>query len=202
MKKAKTNYVGALALLLIGAGGVFAIGSYIKSNPDAQHVPANVRRPEPSKQHENRPAPDVEVTTNHETERERVLVLTPESKDGNLTFTSKMETVPSSQKPIVFAVNRYLENTGFVDKKAKALSVDIHDRVAHIDVTEAFETSYGSSDEQTVLQGLQKTMGQFTDIDKFAFYVSGKQVTSLGNADLTDPIEVIKAGEDSKQNGA
>ncbi len=195
MKKAKTNYFGAFALLAIGAAGAVGITSYIQKTPDAQKVPEGIRREEANRR---RHAPDVEASVQPDQQADHtIIVLTPESKNGDLTFTSKTESVPDKVEPIVFAVNRYLENTGFVDPKAKALAVQLKDGMAHIDVTEAFETSYGSLDERTVLQGLQRTMGQFAEVKTFAFYVSGKQVTTLGNADLTDPIRVIRAGEDA-----
>lgn len=200
MTKTKTNYLGAFALLFVGAAGVYGVGTYINKTPNAAKVPDAVRRHEDSPAVKHRPAPDVETSVVKQTE-ESATILTPESKDGNLTFTSKKESVPAGVKPIIFAVNRYLENTGFVSKRAKAIGVDLKDGVAHIDVTEAFETTYGTMDEQTVLEGLQRTLGQFKEVDKAMFFVSGKQVTSLGNADLTAPIEVIRPGSESTQSG-
>jgi hypothetical protein len=197
MKAKKTNYAGVIALLLIGAAGVYGVGFYIGRTPEASKVPDAIRRETPSvqKEPENEPS--------HGTELSSVKVLTPKSKGGDLTFEETTEAVGEGKDPILFAVNRYLENTGITPKEARALNLDLKDGVANIDVNEKMQGSYGSSDERTLIQGLCKTLAQFPEINKFQFFISGKPMEPWGNVPMDEPLDVRPPdGDQSTSPGA
>jgi hypothetical protein len=196
MKAKRSNYAGIIALLLVGAAGVYAFGLYVGKTPDAQKVPVTLRRTEEGKP----PPPAAEATRE---DQASATVLTPKSEGGNLTFESKTESVPTGTDPIVFAVNRYLENSHLVLAGAKALHAEVKEGTANIDFTEAMEKkSLGSSDEAALLQGISKTLSQFPEVKKVQFFISGKPMSSLGNVDLSQPLDIKDLDAGSTTPGA
>lgn len=75
------------------------------------------------------------------------------------------------------------------------LSVDVKDGIATLSFNPAFESGYGTDDERTMIEGLQRTMGQFTDVQKIEIVVDGKNIESLGNIEISEPLDVLR--EDS-----
>jgi hypothetical protein len=197
MKAKKTNYAGVIALLLLGAAGVYGVGFYIGRTPEAGKVPDAIRRDQPAVKGDPSPEP-IQAT-----ELSSVKVFKPSSAGSDLSFEEATEAVVAGTNPIVFAVNRYLENAGITPKEARALSVELKEGVAYIDVTEKMQGSYGSSDERTLIQGLCKTLSQFPDVQKFQFLISGKPMEPWGNVDLSEPLDVRPKDDDqTKSPGA
>ncbi|HVT13801.1 MAG TPA: GerMN domain-containing protein [Fimbriimonadaceae bacterium] len=195
MKAKRSNFAGVIALLLVGAAGVYAIGLYIGRTSEAQNVPSAIHRT--SRTDENAPA-----SQSNKTDNSSVKVLTPKSQNGNLTMEQTTENVPDGADPIVFAINRYLENSHITPPEAKILKVEVKDGDALIDCTEAMDKTYGSSDEEALIQGLTKTLAQFPEIKNAKFYVSGKQIESWGNVDLTPGLDIKEPDDSSKPSGA
>jgi hypothetical protein len=192
-----------IALLLVGAGGVYAVGVYIGKTPEAQKIPSPLRRDSQSTEH-SKPS---NQATGHQ--KSSAVVLTPKSKGGDVSFDATTEDVPEGTDAMVFAVNRYLENSHIVPSGAKAIGAEIKGGVAYIDCTEAMDKTYGSSDEMTLLKGLGKTLAQFPGVTKMQFLVSGKPISSFGNVSLDSPVDVVdkddsttKSGESSTTPGA
>lgn len=183
--KRKTNLTGVVLLLVVGAAGVFGVSWYLKDTPEARTVPVGARRQEPQTRVSER-APD------HSTQTQSVSIFTPRATSGDWSFDQRTEEVPVGTAPIVFAVNRYLEQLPFVPSRARAVAVEVKDRVAYIDCTEAMEKTYGSSDEGILLQGLGRTVGQFPDVDRMEFLVSGTPIDSFGNVDASQGLDVIR----------
>ena|SRR5579862_1222842 len=199
MKAKRSNYTGLIALLLVGAAGVFAVGVYIKRTPEAQNVPSQIRRDSRNADNE----------AGHSTSKQSTAtVLTPKSKGGDLSFDKSDEPVPSGTDPIVFAVNRYLQNSHILPSTAKAISEQVDaNGVAQIDCTEAMDKTVGSLDEQALIQGLSKTLTQFPNVKKAKFFVSGQVIYTWGNVDISDGIDVTNSDVtppvgSSTQNGA
>lgn len=184
--KRKTNFTGVVLLLLIGAAGVFGISWYLKDTPEARSVGPAARRQEPQTRVTER-APE------HSTQKETVSIFTARPTSGDWTFDQKPEEVPAGTSPIVFAVNRYLEQLPFVPRRARAVAVEVKDRVAYIDCTEAMQKTYGSSEEGILLQGLGRTLGQFANVDKMEFLISGTPIDTFGNVDASQGLDVIRA---------
>lgn len=195
MKAKRSNLAGVLAMLLVGAAGVYAIGLYIGRTSEAQNVPQALHR---TSRTDAGASPSDQATKTDS----QVKVLTPKSQGGNLSMEQATESVPSGTDPVVFAVNRYLENAHILPSAAKILKVEVKDGVAMFDCTEAMDKTVGSSDEEALIKGLTKTLGQFPDISTAKFYVSGQQIQTWGNVDLTPGLDVKSPDDTSKTTGA
>ncbi len=169
--------------VLVGIAILGSAFAYVKYAPQ---VPA---RQEASK---------VVATTQHEaattttaperTDTKNVSIKTPYYSGDDLKFTEKTEQVPKNADPIVFAVNRFLEKSHIAPADAKAKTATLHDGLITIDFSPSFETTYGTEDERTMINGLIATLAQFKEIKQFQFTVSGKPLDTLGNVDLSKPL--------------
>jgi hypothetical protein len=175
-------------LLLIGVAGAAALAAYVRLTP-AQHVPPEMRaapHDTVASKVDRRPA---------DQERTHVDILTPEVSGTDLHLKTQRQQVPQGENPMTYAVNQFLKNSHIVDDKAKAIGVQVKAGVAYIDFTPSFRQTYGSLDERTLLQGICTTLGQFPNVNKVQFQVDGQPLESLGNVELTDPIDVIRPGK-------
>lgn len=172
-----SNRIGLVSIALIGLGGL-AWYAALHRNLSSYEIPA----------------PAVETRTKHA----QATVLTPSMEGRKLVLTPSTETAPADEDPRVFAVNAYLKKIPATPKGAYAVGIDIRNRVAILQMTPAFaDASYGDDDESAVLTGIQATLGQFPEIDKFQFEVDGKPIESIGHADLTEPLEVTRPASPS-----
>lgn len=121
-----------------------------------------------------------------------VRVLTPYYANDDLKFTEKLVDVPPDADPMVFAVNTYLRTVTYVPKDAQVNTVTVYEGIATLDFNAPFETTYGTFDEKTVVDGILATMGQFEDVSFVKFTVEGRQLETLGNLELVDPLGVIR----------
>lgn len=196
-RKTKSSSGGrAIAtLMLVAALGVGALYAYVKFTPAAQHVAVADRRttdsedaptPRRHSRESDTDGPDVSVKSSPD------LKLRVPSVDGlNVKLGKSAGRVPDGIKPMVFISNATLKELNL--DKARALGVDIKNRNALVDFNEDIESGFGSMEEGMVIKALQTALGQFPEIDTFQFVVGGKALTTLGQADLTDPIPVIRA---------
>ncbi len=122
--------------------------------------------------------------------RKDVKVYTPRYDKGELKLDPGTVKPPETADPRVFAVNAYLANLGFVPKGSALKTCIVKDGLATLDFNSAFETTYGTEDEQTVVKGLMTTMAQFPEIHSVLITVEGKSIETLGNIDLTQPLPV------------
>lgn len=121
-----------------------------------------------------------------------VRLLTPYYKDNELVFRSEEVKVPPGEDKYVFAVNRYLRSVEAVPIDAVLVKCTVKDGLATMDFNAAFRTSYGTDDESTLLNGLMTVMGQFQDVSFIKITVEGKDIESIGNMDLIDPLQVTR----------
>ena len=187
-KKSKNTGLVVILLMLSIAGGV-VLGAYVVTTPNALHVPIDMRREKPVAAHKETQGP---------TDRLVPIV----DKDGVAHFEHQKVNIPKGVDPKVFLLNDYLEelhSRGLGDKNARALGVDVHDRIAYVDFNRAFEQTYGTMDEGNVLRGIESVLGQFPEIDKVAFYIEGKPMETTGNVDLTQPQDVIRPDQANNQ---
>lgn len=193
----KSSKLGYVITAFICAGGVFGVARYVQE-AHADKVPAYEHRHEASQGlvTSARPSPR---------SRERAslplgtkaYVYTPHWQDSNLTFSRKRLSVPDGEDPKVFAVNQFLANTKIADPSAKLLSVDVKNGVAALSFNAAMDATFGTEDEETLLNGLLATLSQFPDVEKAEFYANGKHIDTFGNVDLTEPQPVHGVGEAS-----
>jgi len=178
-KKKKGN-PGLLLLGLVGLAIVGGLAYYVmnlpKSGPSLGSDAPSVRNETPNKPSKS----------------EQVKVLTPAYKDGELTFSESTQESASGESPEVFAVNAFLKEAGIVPSGARATSVKIKDGIAAVTFTKEFETTYGTEDEQILVNGILKTLGQFKSIKKVSFRVGDHALDTLGSIDLTEPQPVLR----------
>jgi hypothetical protein len=73
---------------------------------------------------------------------------------------------------------------------ARVLSVEVKDGTAFFDCTEQAEKTFGAMDERTLLQGISKTLQQFSKLKKFQFLISGTPIETWGGVDMTEPLPI------------
>ena len=89
MKGKRSNTAGVIALLVIGAAGVYGLGAYLGKTPEAGQVASNIRRAEALEDHSKPEPPKAEETT--------AKVLTPVVDGENLSrsFTTLKFGLPA-----------------------------------------------------------------------------------------------------------
>ena len=194
-KKKKSSGFGlkpVLMLMGVGALGVAGFAYYVKATPAAAHVPQEIRRKEA-------PAPSSTPQTHRRSNSERSDPNTIEQSPYKVPVISGDDVKLSAHVPLppkgvddrVYITTKTFESLGI--DGGRALSVDLKDGIANIDVNEAFAShGYGSTEEGQVIKALQLALGQFKDIERFTMIFEGQQLDTLGNAELTDPIPVIR----------
>ena len=180
-KKQKKGGNGAMfGLFMVGLAGLAGLAIYVKTSGTSK-VPVEMRR-----------VPALEQPSGHANSsgQTNVKLVSPSREGTTLKLDEKNGTVPNGEDPRLFAVNHFLQQSNIAPNDAKAIGIQVKDKVAYIDVTKSFEQSYGSLDEEAMLKGLCASLAQFPEIDKVQFLIEGKAVQSLGNVDLSEPIPV------------
>ncbi|MBX7132795.1 MAG: GerMN domain-containing protein [Fimbriimonadaceae bacterium] len=172
----------SLWLFLAGSGLlVAALAAYVRFSP-AREVPPDMRRPSTASQ-DGTKAPATPT---------KVIVFTPHFQDNDLKFDEIEETLPQGEDKVLFAVNGYLSKLDFLPKGATLKTAKVIDGLAELDFDETFNTTYGTDDERTIVNGILTAVGQFPEIRSVRFLAGGKPIESLGNIELTDPQPVLR----------
>ncbi len=177
MASRKSGVKPVLALLVASAGLVAGLFAYVKFSP-ASRVPETERRSDASE-------------AKNLTRPTKVVVYKPKYVDHDLKFDESERTVPEGQDPVVFAVNAYLDEAGITPKEARLRTCRIESGLATLDFGAAFNQTYGTDDERTLLDGILTVAGQFKEIRTVRFLADGKPIETLGNVELTDPQPVL-----------
>lgn len=177
MRSKRRNLRPLLGLIAASALGVTALAIYVKFTP-ANVVPESQRKTVRQEQREPR--------------ADKVVVYKPTYVDQELVFQESEKTVPKGEDRVVYAVNALLESIPAVEKGARLRSVKVVGHMAELDFTTAFETTYGTDDERTILNGILTVLGQFPEIETARFLVDGHPIESLGNVELVDPQPVLR----------
>lgn len=167
-------------LLLMGLAGAVVGGlvAYIKLAP-ADVVPADIRRTDP-------------ITQPEVPNAKKVTIFEPTAQGDEVTFNQRQVEVPSGTDPAVFAVNEFLRSTTIVDKEARLVAVDRKGNEAILQFNAAFNQTVGTGDEKVLLDGIRRTMGQFTEVESIRFEIEGQPMETLGNVELDQPIIVLR----------
>ncbi len=173
---ATTRFVWALLMVAVVALG--AMAGYV------------VLTPSPVKRGDNEAPLPVEKTAK-QTERE-VEVLTPRFVGRELRFEARSQTPPQGEDARVFAVNAFLDRVAAAPRQARATSCAVKDGLATVNFTAEFDQTYGTDDEQVIVNGVLTALGQFPDIQTALFQVEGRPLETLGNIDLTEAQAVIR----------
>jgi len=192
-RKPQTKYSSKLPFLLgvlLCAGAVWALADYVHV-AHADKVPAYEHRPNAGSHR----TPNTQYRTPN-TEL-RVLVYTPvkdnagpEATKANFTFSSTSEVVPADQDPIVFAVNEYLRNAKVTEPDAKLMGVDLNEGLAVLHFNSAMNHTIGEDNESYLLNGIDKTLAQFPEVQKVQYYAEGTPIETFGSVDLSQPLSV------------
>jgi hypothetical protein len=180
MPKRKNNKTNSVLwfLAILGVAVLLGLAAYVTTSGSA-HVPPDLARRKPSGPAQSHPRPT------------QVHVFKPSFEGGRLSFSEDRSVTTGDVDPMVYALNQFLQASA-VAPGAKALSVTVSGGVASADFNDAFQREYGTEDEQTLLQGIQRTMGQFHDVRAVQILVAGERIDTIGSVDLTAPLPVIR----------
>ncbi len=171
---------------LVAVTMVGSLAAYVKLTP-ADKVPAAEHRDTIAQRNE----PKIDIKSHRVgSEASEVLVFAPKANGDSVSFESSKVAVPVGEDPHVFAVNEFLRISQIVEPSAKLLSVSVEDGIAKLSFNAAFEGGYGSGDEQVLIEGLTRSLGQFNDVTKFEILVDGKPLDSLGSVELAGGLDV------------
>ena len=136
-------------------------------------------------------APADEIPREAETLVDGSVTLVIPTYDENLDFRSEPVKVPEGVDQTVFAVNLFLDQLDDVGSGGVE-RIELNNGIASVYFSSEFRRSYGTEDEQILVNGLLVTLGQFPEIDFVKFYAGGRPLETFGNIDLTDPLPVIR----------
>lgn len=177
-KKSRGSNRGLYALLALGVGVLGGLAAYVKFTP-ADRVPELDRRSSPglSRQADIAPA---------------VWVYDVTSGEDGFQYGRVRKDLPRGEDPRVFAANGYLLASKIAPSDARLVSVDVVESEAQLHFNAAFDQTYGSFDEGVLIEGLQRTFGQFPNVNTLRFYIEDRPMQTTGNIDLTEPVPVIR----------
>jgi hypothetical protein len=183
----------ALVLMLIGVCGVGALAWYVKAEPKAAQVPADLRRSEP-------PTPEVRISRRSPSEETQETapshtektVMVPVFADDKVAMDMQQTTVPEGKDPKAFLVEEVAKGSHV---EAKILGVDVHNGVAVINFGNGIDDGMSSDQEALFISALQKAFSQFDDVQKLELDKESQPLESLGgHIDLTDGLPVLRPG--------
>lgn len=186
MGKQKNRNALALGIIAIGTVSLAGLGIYA-SNSKASPKPVETQT---AQQKSN-----IQVDVTPDDERSQTTTLTPEFKNDDLTFNKEDKTPPAGVEPMAWTIDQYLRTLTAVPKEAHVLGVTVDNYVATVDFSKEIEAGYGTTDEQTLVNGVLTVMSQFKDVNAVKFTVEGKAIETFGNIDLTEPQRVLKMPE-------
>jgi hypothetical protein len=180
--------------MLLAALGVGVFATYVQLSPAAQRVPDAIRRTD-------KPSVEIRQSDRGTRHTRRGPTVDVQSEPGLVVATLDGENVklvplkaPSKEeKPIVYVANHTLQNLKVAG--ARALGVEIKERVALIDFNPALDEGFGSMEEANLIKALQMSLGQFKEIDAFQLRIEGETLDSLGHFELDTPVKVIRPGK-------
>ena len=172
-KSRKRSDRGLYALLALGLGVVAVLFAYVKGTP-ADRIPADLVRPD-------KPVAAAPA---------KVWVYAAKPDGASVAFEGSEVALPRGEDPMVFAANQFITSSKIAPEGSRLVSVDVVEGEAQLHFNDAFDTTYGSTDESALLRGIQRTFGQFTAVNTLRFYIGDKPMQTTGNIDLTEPVPV------------
>lgn len=186
MPKNKNGVIGAL--LVVGLVGGVMVGAYVVNTPNAQRVPDELRKAPLTE-------PDVEVSRPAGTKPH---TFQPELRGGDLYLNPRSTEIPEGVDPKVFVVNEFLNLTEIAPAGSKLLGVDVRDGVAYLDFNREFDSTYGSQEEQVLVNGILALMAQFPGVERVQIQIQGEPMETMGHLDLSEPQPVIELDEQNR----
>lgn len=175
-----------LALAIVGASGLVALGAYVKFTP-ADKVPPELHRIDPDKTPSRSSGL---VRSTDETTATPVEVLVPRLSGEQL----ELKKTTTTEDPKAFVVSTALSLMK-VDKTT-VKSVTVESGVAKVDLEGDVPIGIGSDQESILMKAIQMGLGQFPEVDHIQFVSSGQPLETLGgHLEVTDPVSVIRPGQ-------
>ncbi len=112
--------------------------------------------------------------------------------EGNLRFESRTEDVPKNTTAYLAAINGFLGEAKLTPEGASATSASLKDGVLTVVFNKAFDSTYGTEDEQTLVNGILVSAGQFPEVKKVKFTIEGRPMETMGNIDLSQPLSTLR----------
>lgn len=167
--------IGIACAVVIGITAVYAVTNRV--------VPAEERKPA---------QPQVATTAPTAPKGDKVSIAVPTAKGTDIEYpTQQVEVAATADKPLA-AAKAFLKSRKAVPSSAEVRSVKISGGVATVDFNAAIQAGYGLDEESALIDGLLKTLGQFSDIKKVQFTMEGRPMETLGHSDLTAPMDVLR----------
>jgi germination protein M len=178
--KRSTNLIAG-TVLLVSALGIGSLAYYVRTEPSAQ-IPVELRR-------DNGPAAPAAETPEQSPQQVRdVKVFVPKEEGFELSFDEETVRVPANEKPEAFAVKEFLRRSEAAPAGTRLLSVEVVNRVALLHFNPALTSGMGSFQERAIVEGLERTLGQFRSINGFTIHIEGERLESLGeHFELSNP---------------
>jgi hypothetical protein len=120
-----------------------------------------------------------------------VKVMRAKPDGDHAAFETTTSEVPPGMDHKVFALNSFLKQIPAVNG-GSVLDVSVSNGEALISVNKGLATTFGMEDEKTILDGIARTLGTYPDIKTFRLTFEGQRIDTLGHADLTDAMPVIR----------
>ncbi len=174
--------------MLVGALIAGSTAAYVQMSANKE-IPSTERRAERLPEHQDKKAgskdPDIR-------ESSEVRILKPKFEDGDLKYDKRNATVPAGSDKFVFAVNEFLLASKVAPEEARLAKSTLTDGNLKLEFNQAFDRTYGSQDEQTLVDGILRTLGQFPEVRTVQFTIEGAQMETLGHLDLSTPQAVLR----------
>ncbi len=188
---------GILILMCVSLMGAGVFAAYVKFAPGAAHVAAVDRIQEPDVKIDSR---RIERSAPSKSTTQTDSLFVPAVVNNEVKLNSSLGEVPEGTKRETYLVNQTLASL-MIDK-AKVLDITTNGGLAMIHCTPEIQKGYGTMEEGNLIKALSMALGQFKTIKNFQIEVEGHTVESLGNIDLTTPVNVIRPGEKQDSNSS
>ncbi|MBS1705904.1 MAG: GerMN domain-containing protein [Armatimonadetes bacterium] len=173
----------AVLLAVCGLSLVGGVYAYMRSTPGALEVPMAERKVDP------RGESDKTSQTARHTKTE-VEVVSPHYDGEDLKFSREKHPVAKTDNPYLKAVNGFLDSNSVAPKDARLKDAKMDGPVLVLNFSPSFETTYGTDDERTLINGIIESVKQFEGVRAVRIMVDGHRIETLGNIDLTEDLAV------------
>ncbi|MBL8060497.1 MAG: GerMN domain-containing protein [Chthonomonas sp.] len=189
MTKKRKNHKptnGLWAVLLAGGLVAGSVAAWVQINTDRTIPPSERRLPTQRNGKPVQPQPD-------STKRETVTVIKPRYEGDAIKYDRHHSEVPEGENKMVFAVNEYLRESGIAPKEARATKAHLSEKgELKLEFNDAFDRTYGSEEERSLVDGILHSLGQFKEIVNVQFFIGDQPMETLGHIDLTAPQPVLR----------
>lgn len=185
LKKFVTPAIAMFAMISLGA-----LTAYVKqSGPSVPSVDQVDETSTPAKVDVEPPVRKAKEAPTEKSENS-VMVMTPHEDSSGVTFKASSRKLKSGEDGMLVSVQEGLKLISAVPKDARVLSIERKGSQAIVQVNDKFSSGYGTDEEAAILESIRQTLAQFPEIQTFTIECEGKQLTTLGQFDLTKPVNV------------